>query len=58
MRKDLRPGDPPYDDKDYNLVTVWDARIREYRKIPVDNILELKYDHLIWRSEDADSKSA
>lgn len=35
-------GTPVFKDEDYDLVTVWDMQKHGYRKIPVDNILEIK----------------
>ena len=38
----LRGGEKRYDDKDYNLKTVWDRKKKEYRSFPLHEIIELK----------------
>lgn len=56
--KHASPGPPPYDDSLYDLVTVWDAQKRGYRKVPVDAILEIRYNHKIWKDPNAFSSSS
>jgi hypothetical protein len=42
VKKHLTGGDRPYDDRSHGLLTVFDLKIREYRSIPLDGILEVR----------------
>lgn len=42
VKKHLNGGGPVYDAKAYQLLTVFDMQIQEYRSIPLDGILEIR----------------
>lgn len=47
----LHGGTKPYDDKEKNLLSVFDMNISQYRSIPLDRVLEVKKSGEILYSE-------
>ena len=51
VRKHLVGGERPYDPTEHNLIFVFDVKAKGYRSIPIEGILELRFQGLVYTVE-------